>query len=931
MTIDGLEIKTTIFIIASMFLVANGMAQSNWSVQDVNFDREIVSPNTSTIQVLDIKADVTDTDYPPEGNLDPTPLKPKYLRNFNLTYNYNKTNGTTIDLSYWNDKWIAEIKPNLTKGGNILYSANGTIKSAYQEDIENSSQEANITESLEIGDYIIEHNIDESNFDESGRVKAGKEFEITVEAFNRSGSSLDPSNIEAELKFQNSTYSSDPVTVNNALEGKLVNSNVKFPNNPGNSYLMNLEVFNSSIGSDPNGTATRIINTAPAIDGQVSQFYSENGCSNESMVAECEQDANINMSYEITEAEAETVTTSLYAFNESGRHKLENLTLSQDGDTFTGELTLPDINTSKYKPKVGFQFNASNRFREHIDRKNVSLTPFIMDGRSSPNAYQGRDYQISVLFRKPYSLDLYNKSRFSNITANVTGSNSNNVGVLTENDMSFSQSEGYVQGDVSITEDDPTGSYELSIDAENIYGDNNSVESGFNVNSVDATFEAQTELELDIERYEPETFSIDIENLVNSDRNITYDVEEMEDELEILNTSIELNAEESDEILVEANLSDLEDQEGEILFQDNDTGYQQSSTIKIDTPECPLRNRNLCVKTESIDAEAIGDETFNRTIDLKNIGNSSKTVNYNVSIQDDISSVLTVESQNSESELEDEKSIDLMFNSTQAQDDLSGRVVINNSRDDENLVLPVALEYISVDNEQEINIESPQISLGTTSISLGTIVIGESETRQVEISNNGNFAVNSTTISSNQYTVIAESLEISSDDSETMNIQIEDINSNSGVIDITAENEGGTTTETITVTASPIQNYAERTSELNSRISELQTSAGSEYSSNLTNLRTRISEIETEWERGNYEEAESTYNEIDRSLTTLDAQTDTGGPPPQNQTNNQNSAGSVLPILIAVIIILLVVGFVFFESYIPEEGDPLYNVLGDKQ
>ncbi|PSH01137.1 MAG: hypothetical protein BRC26_04290, partial [Nanohaloarchaea archaeon QH_8_44_6] len=51
-------------------------------------------------------------------------------------------------------------------------------------------------------------------------------------------------------------------------------------------------------------------------------------------------------------------------------------------------------------------------------------------------------------------------------------------------------------------------------------------------------------------------------------------------------------------------------------------------------------------------------------------------------------------------------------------------------------------------------------------------------------------------------------------------------------------------------------------------------------------------------------------------------------------SGNQGSSGttsnesSMLPIIAGVIFVLLIIGFIAYTSIIPEEGDPLYRVLG---
>ncbi|EGQ43192.1 MAG: hypothetical protein J07AB43_11820 [Candidatus Nanosalina sp. J07AB43] len=46
--------------------------------------------------------------------------------------------------------------------------------------------------------------------------------------------------------------------------------------------------------------------------------------------------------------------------------------------------------------------------------------------------------------------------------------------------------------------------------------------------------------------------------------------------------------------------------------------------------------------------------------------------------------------------------------------------------------------------------------------------------------------------------------------------------------------------------------------------------------------------------------------------------------------SSSSGGGGGILILIILLIIVLGIGFVVYTSYIPEEGDPLYDVLGEE-
>jgi cobalamin biosynthesis Mg chelatase CobN len=174
---------------------------------------------------------------------------------------------------------------------------------------------------------------------------------------------------------------------------------------------------------------------------------------------------------------------------------------------------------------------------------------------------------------------------------------------------------------------------------------------------------------------------------------------------------------------------------------------------------------------------------------------------------------------------------------------------------------------------------------------------------------------------------------------------------------------------TLDVNATPVDNYASMTSQLTDRKQELEPVSKSNLTQTLTEVSGTITEIQTAWEEDNYLEAKRLYNDAQNKLDYVENNKgsteggDTGGnnggtdqgddgqetggdqsDDPGNQggdqggadtggpSTTQNEGGGGLPIIpiVVVILVLVIIGFVVYESYIPEEGDPLYGVLGEE-
>jgi hypothetical protein len=148
--------------------------------------------------------------------------------------------------------------------------------------------------------------------------------------------------------------------------------------------------------------------------------------------------------------------------------------------------------------------------------------------------------------------------------------------------------------------------------------------------------------------------------------------------------------------------------------------------------------------------------------------------------------------------------------------------------------------------------------------------------------------------------------------------------------------------QTAEISATIVTPVSEIKEELRSRISDKRSQATSTSTLNeLTDIESRISSIDTEWNQGNYEEAQRIYQNSLSDLQDIEIQqtgnrTDPGtGPqnPGQTDPGNTDEGGGGLGLIIVFAIILLLIllaGFVVYTSYYPEEGDPLYDVLGER-
>ena len=216
---------------------------------------------------------------------------------------------------------------------------------------------------------------------------------------------------------------------------------------------------------------------------------------------------------------------------------------------------------------------------------------------------------------------------------------------------------------------------------------------------------------------------------------------------------------------------------------------------------------------------------------------------------------------------------------------------------------------------------------------MGEIQEGESVNEDIEVENTGDIEITSVSVSSEDYDVATESVSLEPDSSEEITIEFSEVESESGQVTLTAETESEAIEKTIDVSASVIPDYITRADDLEQRAIDLdsQISSDSDYQEDLNEAQSRISDIRTAYNRGNYDEAESLYSQVQSSLDDIEvgirSSSSTGGDDNTSQTGNNSGGLPILPIA-AAILVLLIIGFVAYTSIEFERGDPLYNVLG---
>jgi uncharacterized cupredoxin-like copper-binding protein len=245
-------------------------------------------------------------------------------------------------------------------------------------------------------------------------------------------------------------------------------------------------------------------------------------------------------------------------------------------------------------------------------------------------------------------------------------------------------------------------------------------------------------------------------------------------------------------------------------------------------------------------------------------------------------------------------------------------------------------EMIQINLSAESNVTEVDDSDLIISPSEATVMVPEGETGTVEFTaeNTGELDMTDILVELENSQIDIDSFDLGSGDTNDFTVEV----NQSDTLTLTGETSAGEVTAESSITVEEIDNYSDRASEIEDRVSELRVdNTDPSLDGQLTDLTLQAENIRTQWDNGNYDQARQTFEEAQSTLNELETeiesqQTSDGDDSTRNETDtdeNQDESGGlpIIPIVAIVIVLLLVGGFIFFESYIPEEGDPLYGVF----
>ena len=796
----------------------------------------------------------------------------------------------------------------------FIFEAQGVSDPEFQDSNGRATLDFNVSQ----GNHTVELEDGPSFFDISNpyEVPAGSEQRIAV---NVSSDGEFDQNANVTAYVHNHTYKSDEMTLSEIDTGSEIHyGNINVPDNPNSTYMLRIQTENENTGDY--GSYSSIMKTSPEINMNVAEFTSV-GCDSSGVADSCEPSTEISTEVEISGAEATSVNVSTWITNKSNSKlvRVENTSLSRDGNLFTGEVEMPDINKSSYEKMATFRFNASNSNSNTVQDITVNVESYNLDFDGSNTGFIGSNYELAFAAEKAYSGDNYNMTRFDDINGTVSRPGSFELDFV-EEDFSYDESSGLIVSEFEVPEEASTGIHDVEFNFTDIYNETKSVSDTFRVNEFDQNFEVLEGLEVDVNKLHEVNRSLEVRNNGGASLDIRVNLSEEFDGVVNMSDSFSLEPEETKMVNYTINLSEPEDIEGDINLTES-SGYSIEETFEINAPNCEIRNESLCVDTDEID---FGTVEGNTTEELTVYNLHAPEMDLNASVEGNISDHLDFTNSTS---FNDSETMPLVF-----EPNLRGKFTGILSLETETESVEVNLTAVS--NITEVGDSDLSISPSEVTVTVPEGLMG---TAEFTAGNIGEVEITDITVELENGEADTETFDLSPGNTNEFMVELNE----SDTLTLTGDTPGGEVSSQASISVDQIDNYEDRSSEIEDRVRELRDNNDIPISidSDLTDVTAQAENVRTQWENGNYEQARETFEEAQTTLDELENEIDsqqTETPDTPDQDQNQTDEGGdeeesgglpIIPIIAILAVLLLVGGFIFFESYIPEEGDPLYGVF----
>lgn len=886
--------KVFLLGVISLVLATGSATALNIGVMGEPLNNDYVSNDTDTVRMVNITDNGEPLDSEDVGN------------DFHVNFTYNATSGETMDLEHLaNGYWYADFTPDENRGSFIEYRI---------EEKAGTEDKASTTEELGYGNYSLELMSDVGD-----RISPDESINLRVNVTDEAGGEPE-TNADVTAYFTNGSETLNIQGLNNQDGSEYYNSEVNTPSNYGGNYILHINASNSGESHvAPEGALSVPVSMEPPMTGDIEYLDSPAGCNNSSFFNECEREAEISTGYNITGAVPDSVNFSIEMKNRSsGKWEEHSSVEMQNNSIYEAETTLPDLNNTAYEREIRLVYNATGSEADAVKTYGINIRDYQIKFGAATSARQGGEYNLELAFEKYFSSQPLDSSRMD-AEINVTNS-THTLREYTLEDMEYS--DGVFQRDVEVGADWPEGTYGVHVEAEDVYSNNETADDSFFVQQVDRTFNITEEIDEEVVTAGEYEFNLTVENLKTSELNLTLNgSEDLDGFTETPGFSV-IEGEEEKDIPVQFNFTGtrMEDRSGEIILED-EGGFNDSADVDLDIPDCDYRDGAYCVQGELNSSKDERGYSVSE-MDLYYLANQSDEADVVPEAEGNISDVLSFQPSTAGMNSSNNEQIFIANFSAITPGYFTGSVNVG--------TVSIPVEFTS-------NVESTELSMEVTdSLDLGTVPEGETVTEEIEVENTGDVTIQALDFGSAEMSVNGETAEIGPDAIETLDLEMSEITGD-GSVTVTAESTRKEKTEEIEVQVETVPDLEEDAGELRDEINTLQGQVSSSENQNILNSASlNVTEIQNEYNAGDYERAQSIYEATEASLEEVRSsmnteETDTvenSTEPAPNPESSTDSGGSMLPLIAVIVFVLLLIGFVVYTSYVPEEGDPLYGVLG---
>ena len=899
-----------ILIVFATFVFATNVSAFTIETLDEPYSMDVTSGLENSTRIVNVTNDGNPVD------------KETIVEGFNFYYTYDSFTDQKADMehlskSYWytgGDYDYTDVIQDVSDQPEINYFLNETTGT---RDTFNSS------ENFTVGNYSIELLSDKDSSLPPGET-ANFRINITDKWNNEPETGA-----TANIYFTNGSYTHKIQDLGNQEGSEYYNNIVDVPDVYDGRYLVHINVSNPD---DPvensNGSFSMPVKTEPPMEGEILSLESD-GCEYDGENASCERESDVYTEYSTTGETPIETNLHLNVYNRSSGEWQERISKEMDNDSgiYSTEFNFPDLNTSEFGNEVQLVYNATGEETSAVETLMVDVAEYRIRFGASSSGRQGGSYNLELGFEGEISSRALPREDFD-AQINVYNTSEDETTYLenfTLEDMDFNS--GIFQRDVEIGSEWSEGRYSILVNAENAYGANRTSTDDFYVQSVNRTFNLSGEIEETRITGRNYTEEFRIENIGTSEIDLYANYSDDLENITFLENKSSIHVEGEEELTVQPvfNMTGREEVEGEITV--SDVGFNESLDVEFNLPECDYRQNSVCVEALddlNISTDENGD--INRSIRTYYIASEESQELVSSNITGNISDTMSIDPESAVMNSSNNQMIQDLSYTVSGPGYYSGSINLNQTS------VPVELQ--STAEAQEITFETD------SSIDLGTIAGSETLSYDLEVENTGSMPIQDLEFESDEMTLVSESIELSAGETDTVELEISEVES-SGTITATASNQQYESTDTIDVSADVIPDYIERASTLRERIDELQSqNPDSESQNTLNTASLNVSEIENAYQAGNYDEAESVYEATDQKVSQVRSDINSQEPETSNQpeeppapgetdTDNEQDSGNSIIILAVVMFLLLVIGFIAYTSLIPEEGDPLYGVLGE--